>query len=372
MRALLASYALFPIKHGRLKIDAYKAKCSVASRSAFGFGKNYTYTKSSDEVSVNILPLPDANRPMQFGGAVGNFDISAKIEDRSFEQGQPFTMKLKIEGSGNAKIIELPQINLPDNIEFIDSKEEARFFTNGQSFKEFTIYLTPLQKGIIEIPSISFIYFDPSKMQYLTKVTKPLSINVKPAKKTNIQSARLDLEATDVAAELPKTFTDYSRASESLEAKWAYYVLVFLFFVSLIYLLVIAKKDLWTSSKKKIFLKKIELRRERLKASVKSEDAKDFAIEGLNFIYFLLGESLRSGHSSEKLSRNLVNLPLSLREKVEHPVAEVANKLQALAFAPAEMTKSLRDKKTRQGLYEQIQKVADDLIDYHVQNFVDD
>ena len=37
-RALLASYALFPIKEGRAKLDEYKAKCDMAISGFMGLG----------------------------------------------------------------------------------------------------------------------------------------------------------------------------------------------------------------------------------------------------------------------------------------------------------------------------------------------
>ena len=285
-RALLASYALFPIKHGRLKIDAYKAKCSVAPRVGFGFGKSYNYTKSSDEIKVSVLPLPDNGRPDIFTGAVGDFNISARIEDRSFEQGQPFTMKVKLEGRGNAKVIDLPFIDFQSKIDFFDSKEETRFFPNGQSFKEFTLYLTPLEAGLVEIPAIEFAYFDPEKNQYITKSTKALQVNVMPSRAENIQGSRLEISSDqDSPTKLPDLFTQPYQQASWYRQTWLVYLMIFIFSAGMIHLMLEAKRGLFTSSQKKIFLRKIESRKARLKQAV-SDNHKQFAIEALNFIYF--------------------------------------------------------------------------------------
>src|SRR6185312_13832964 len=49
-RALLVSYALFPIKAGKAVVDPYKAKCTVLTGSAFGFGHPYQFTKASKAI----------------------------------------------------------------------------------------------------------------------------------------------------------------------------------------------------------------------------------------------------------------------------------------------------------------------------------
>jgi hypothetical protein len=53
-KALLVSYALFPIKDGSALIDTYKAKCTVISGNmgVFGMGQPMAYTKASPDRSA--------------------------------------------------------------------------------------------------------------------------------------------------------------------------------------------------------------------------------------------------------------------------------------------------------------------------------
>ena len=109
-KALLASHALFPIKSGQAVIDEYKVKAIVRLATGnfglFTFGRPYSYTKSSERVKVKIKPLPAEGRPGDFSGAVGNFQMQASIEGDSFPVNQPFSLKVRFEGKGNAKLIE--------------------------------------------------------------------------------------------------------------------------------------------------------------------------------------------------------------------------------------------------------------------------
>lgn len=371
-RALLSSYALFPLKHGNLKVDSYKAKCNVSSRSVFGFGKTYTYTKSSNEERVNVLPLPDANRPENFDGTVGSFKIKAEIEEKTFRKGQPFTLKVKISGRGNAKSIEQPVINFPENLELFDSKSETKFFTNGESFKEFTMYITPTSEGEITIPKIEFHYFNPRKVQYMTASTDPIVINALPGLKENIENSPLALEKSKQKSIAPPAYFASFYSASWLEYEHLPKIIFILFALVLFYFLFILKRDYWTSNYEKVFLKKVSARKSRIKSLAKPEKAKNFAIESLNFIYFLLGENRGEEDTSEKLITNLKSLPMSLRNELEEPLLKLVNTLQAIAFAPEDMTKSLREAKSISQLYTQTIKISDPLIQHHLKSFLID
>src|SRR5690606_19867367 len=76
-RALLVSYALFPISAGKAIVDPYKAKCTVLTPNAFGFGKPYVFTKASRPIQINVKEVPSASRPPNFTGAVGKYALTA-------------------------------------------------------------------------------------------------------------------------------------------------------------------------------------------------------------------------------------------------------------------------------------------------------
>lgn len=181
-RALLASHALFPIKAGPTVIDAYKVKATIqiprAGLGGFALTEPYQFQRSSEEAAITVKPLPEIGQPASFSGAVGQFEVTANLENTKININQPFALKVRMEGVGNAKLIELPQIKWPEGIEYYDQKSEARYFKNGRSYRQFDILLIPKAPGLIEIPSLAFSFFDPIAEVYYTKQTEPFQIQV--------------------------------------------------------------------------------------------------------------------------------------------------------------------------------------------------
>ena len=188
-KALLASFALFPIKEGSATVDPYEAKCSVIAPNdafgGFGMGKAYTYTKSSQPVKINVKPLPTEGRPTDFSGAVGDFQVTSRIEDRNVVEGQPLTLKIRFEGRGNAKLIDLPPFTPPEGLELYDTQNEARFYKTGTSYKEFKVLMIPRREGDFTVPSISVSMFDPDKKMYVEKKTEPVTFHAAKGQSTN-------------------------------------------------------------------------------------------------------------------------------------------------------------------------------------------
>src|SRR5690606_33644425 len=98
-KALLVSYALFPIKPGTATIDSYKMRATAIMSSAFGvFGKPYTFTKVNPPVKVQVLPVPTQNQPSDYSGAVGSFDIKASVDRTTVAANEPFSLKIRFQG----------------------------------------------------------------------------------------------------------------------------------------------------------------------------------------------------------------------------------------------------------------------------------
>ena len=68
-KALLASYALFPMDEGSAVIDPYKAKATIVGLNL----RNFQTVKSSREIPIVVKPLPAENRPSHFTGGLESF-----------------------------------------------------------------------------------------------------------------------------------------------------------------------------------------------------------------------------------------------------------------------------------------------------------
>lgn len=208
---LLKKSALFPQQAGTLELDAAEAKGiarivqQVRRRVSdiFGgtlmmndpfFNSSFFNTQAYKDVDVHlksapvkivVTPLPEKDKPENYGGAVGNFTVSNKIDKQEMTTDEVATFTLNITGSGNLKLIEAPKLSLPNGIDTYDPQIldtiTGRSTTISGS-KIITYAITPHTPGDYDIPSVAFSYFDPAKGTYITEHTQPLKLHVKPGK----------------------------------------------------------------------------------------------------------------------------------------------------------------------------------------------
>ena len=171
-KALLAAHALFPIKAGTAVIDEYKIKATVQlpDRLGFGFGSPYSYQKSSPRIPIKVKELPKDGEPAHFTGAVGDFVVTVEGPEQSYwPVGQVFRLNFKFSGRGNAKFIELPEIQWPKSLQVVEVKSEAKFFKNGTSVKDVQVLLMPKKPGVVTWPQVSLWFFSPENQAYYEK-----------------------------------------------------------------------------------------------------------------------------------------------------------------------------------------------------------
>ena len=345
-KALLASFALFPIKEGSATIDAYKAKCTVIpmvdALGGFGFGKAYTFTKSSQNISVKVKPLPVEGRPEDFTGAVGTYDVSARVEDKNIVENQPFTLKVRFEGQGNAKLIEAPPFQPPEGLEIYDQQNEARFFRTGTSFKDFSILLIPRRSGEFTIPAMKTSVFDPKTARYVVKSTEPIRIIVgKGTGGGRTQSLGLgDGSAPKKGPEEPKLALEW-KSSRGVGIPVAAYG--GLFGVFGLVLLWRARTELGWGQKKKDLLRQLRARLRRVEDRASAGDWRGVGVEMTNATYFVLGEISGEGGANVELSKLLLKAPPSVRRELGEPLTKQMEVFQVLSFAPEGVVGSLKD-----------------------------
>ena len=135
----------------------------------------------SQPVTVEVKPLPTEGRPRDYDGAVGEYRLDAELSRDSVSAGDPVTLTLSIEGRGNLRSVDLPE--LPDTPGFrtFDPKtdEQLRATASGvRGEKRWEYVLVPESGGTKEIGPWSFEYFDPSQEKYVSATVGPLKLNV--------------------------------------------------------------------------------------------------------------------------------------------------------------------------------------------------
>ncbi len=186
--------ALFPTQPGKLTIGAAGLQCRVQdfSRGAdpmqsffddfFSGGK--VVTLRSDPISIRVDPLPEAGRPADFRGDVGEYKISAKLDRTSAQVHEPLTLTVTVSGEGNIKSLSTPAMPRLEGIktyETVSSLNISKADYRVQGSKVFNTVIKPDVSGELVIPAISFSYYDPRAKSYRTAQSAPLKLKVSPS-----------------------------------------------------------------------------------------------------------------------------------------------------------------------------------------------
>lgn len=359
-KALLASYALFPIKAGEAIIDAYQAKCRAIGVNAVGFPQEVVLTKSSDEVKIEVLPLPAADRPETFTGGVGQFTVAANIDVNSIKINTPITLKIRIEGKGNAKNIDMPKLDLPPEIQIYDTKSESKFYTNGRSFKEFETLLVPKSQGSFSIPAITLSFFDTNKKTYYTQSTTPIPFQVQASAGDEVISATKMKEAEKLEVEkkpeLPEILltvdvpAKYSTAQQL--GGWG-----LLFSVTILAFTLFGFKEFRSQVERKDLRAHIESRMKKIEKKLAKSDWRGAGREATNLIYFSLGEISGQSGGSFEFEKLIEKAPPSFKREVAQRLREVMAKVEVVGFAPDDLARKWREKTELKKLMVDIEKL---------------
>ncbi len=340
-KALLASYALFPIEEGKATVDAYKAKVTVVS----GFGKGITSTKMSQVIPVLVKPLPEAGKPANFSGAVGEFQIKAQIETNSVVAHQPFSLRVHVEGRGNAKQFELPNPTLPTHVEIYDIKKDSKFFKNGMSYKTFEIFLIPRQEGPLVIPPIVTSVFNPRTQKYEEITTPEFKLNVLPGSgQQGLQSSRLQKEGdSSEKQESLQLLTEWTPETFSSRPQWALwaglYLLSFVgFFVYAMYALRWFQKPMGTREY-------YQLRFKKLHKILAQKKWRELGIEATNLAAFVLGKVSGQGGAHLQTEKLIAKASPSVRRHLGAELQKILEKFYLLGFGPEEFVQQAADEK---------------------------
>ncbi|NOU19158.1 MAG: protein BatD [Bacteroidales bacterium] len=185
---VIKKYLLFPQKNSNLEIEPFELEVLYQQRtnraqSIFDdfFGSVETYKKKlvSKPITIAVKDLP-VNAPESFKGGVGSFKLEPSIDKNVVKTNEAITLRVKLSGVGNIKLIESPKIEFPSGFELFDPKTTDKIINSAAGstgYKLFEYVAIPRTPGNFTIPPIVFTYFDPSKGQYVT--TKSSEFNIK-------------------------------------------------------------------------------------------------------------------------------------------------------------------------------------------------
>jgi hypothetical protein len=184
---VLKKVVLYPQKSGRLKIEPLSLSVDVQlptnRRDMFGRMMLTETTKrvSAGAKTINVKPLPEAGKPDDFSGAVGDFDFKVTPSKTNLKHGESLDLVVSVTGKGNLKLFSLPKPVVPNALEMYDAVHSEDISTplSGMAGKSSDSYaIIPQYRGNYPVKPMQFSYFDLSSGTYKTLLSPQIMINV--------------------------------------------------------------------------------------------------------------------------------------------------------------------------------------------------
>lgn len=185
-----SQYVMYPQMTGKLEIPSITFNGTVIQQNrnvdpfeAFlNGGSGYIEVKRAIKapgVTIQVDPLPQ--RPSNFSGGVGKFNISAQLNKSEVKANEPITIRVIIGGIGNLKLIKQPQVKFPKDFDTYDAKitDKTKLTANGVEGNMIYDFLAvPRNQGSYVIPPIEFVYYDIEANAYKTVRTQEFKLDI--------------------------------------------------------------------------------------------------------------------------------------------------------------------------------------------------
>ena len=360
-------FVLFPQQNGRLEIPSldFEGVVAVQTRRSmdpfemmFNGGPSYVEVKKnrkSNKLLLDVKPLP-AGRPAGFSGGVGQFSLSSSISATEVKTNEEITLKVKVKGIGNMKLLGNPIVDFPSEFEAFDPIVNNRFNLKTNGFageKEYEYVITPRASGTYTIPGARFIYFDPLTDSYKTAESDSYTIEVE--KNNDLPTATT---TTYIGKESGKVLasdirhiklgdTELTKEKKVFFASgmyWLLYILPFVLFV--VYIVIYRKKVaenanislVRTKKANKVAVKRLKIAKRLLAENKKNE----FYDEILKTLWGYMSDKMNIPVS--QLSKDNVANELERRSADASLVAElnaVLNEAEFARYAPGDAGQAL-------------------------------
>ena len=259
---------LYPQKTGKLKIEPLTLDISVQvpsnRRDFFGnlISSSVNKTVSSGSSTIDVKPLPLNNKPLDFSGAVGNFNFEIKSDKKELLLDEAFQLSLIVSGKGNFNLFDDPKISLPVSLEVYEPEKISNVLVRSNGIKgkinnKYTV--VPNSPGKYTIPQTKFSFFDPELEDYKTIYSDPIFIDVEGVYKSsldsednseNIKTNKIQLSESQFSSF--KTKTKFSKVNEGIFLNSIFYWILLITPLIICFIIIIVTKFIKNYNSKKI------------------------------------------------------------------------------------------------------------------------
>lgn len=349
-----SQYVMYPQMTGKMEIPSITFKGIVVQQNRsvdpfeafFNGGSGYVEVKRNivaPSIKIDVLPLPQ--KPANFSGGVGKFNISAQLNKNELKAGDPLSLRIVVGGIGNLKLIKQSVVNFPKDWDKYDPKvtDKTKLTSNGlEGNMIYDILAVPRNQGHYTIPPVELTYYDTSLNQYKTIKTQSFEIEV--AKGDGSRSS-----VVDYSKDQPKDIKDIKKGDAELHSvdnyffgSVGYLMSLLIPFVAFVALLVIFRKraidnaDLVKMKGKKankIATKRLRQANKLMLAGKSNE----FYDEVLRALWGYVGDKLNM--PAEKLSRENISEKLQSHNVDDNTISKFVSAIddcEMMRFAPGD------------------------------------
>jgi hypothetical protein len=137
---------------------------------------------SSQPLVLDVQPLPEG-APPSFQGAVGQYEIQARVDSPQVKVNDTLTWQIIISGAGNIENLADPLWPEQDEWRAFDSEAVVETAIEDGwvvGTRTYDRVLVPTVDGELTLPPVEYSYFDPQIAEYVTISTEPIAITVVP------------------------------------------------------------------------------------------------------------------------------------------------------------------------------------------------
>lgn len=157
-------------------------------RDTFGFprARRELFSALGQHRQIVVRPLPQANRPASFAGAIGSgFAIETDASRTVVSAGDPLELTIRVRGDGPLTGVSLPPLSgpgaLPPTHFTVPDDNPAGVIDEDGRGKRFVVTVRVKSAEVREIPAIEFAYFDPAASEYRIARSQPIALAVDTA-----------------------------------------------------------------------------------------------------------------------------------------------------------------------------------------------
>ena len=248
-----SQYVMYPQMTGRLEIPSITFKGIVVQQNRnvdpmeafFNGGSGYVEVKKDIKapgITLQVDPLPQ--RPANFSGGVGKFNISASLDKKEVKAGEPITLRVVVGGIGNLKLLKQPVVNFPKDFDKYDAKvtDKTRLTANGvEGNMVYDFLAVPRNQGSYTIPSVELTYYDTSRNAYKTIKTQPFKVEVEKGDGKSAESEDFASQDKDIhTIKLGKV--EQHKADEMFFGSFGYWISLLMPLIAFVVLLIVFRR----------------------------------------------------------------------------------------------------------------------------------